>query len=248
MDNILTLKNIFKTFSFDNTLHSVLSGISLTLQKGSLTCILGPSGCGKSTLLKIACSLESQDSGDVLFYGKKCIQPDSKRVMVFQEEQLYPWMTIAENVGFPQKVHGNSNWRREAETLLKKVQLSGWENRYPFQLSGGMKKRAAIARALLSSREILIMDEPFSSLDVNTRARLHQLVIDLWKDLGLTILFVTHIIDEALALGERIIVMDNTGSIISDLLVDESYPRDPLANSILTLSDNLKTRMKSEDP
>ena len=213
MNNIIRLENI--TFSY-NIQTNILEEINLSIPERSFFSILGPSGCGKSTLLKTAASMITPDRGKVLLKENTAKQPDPSRVIVLQDDnQLFPWLTVEENISFPLRILKTGNIKVRTESLLKEVYLEGYENYYPSQLSGGMKKRAIIARALSSGPEILLLDEPFSSLDIQTRITLHKLVYNIWKNSGITVIFVTHDIDEAMTLSTDIAVMDKKGNFIS---------------------------------
>lgn len=212
MQIIIQVENISKTFAKDNHKHTVLQNLNFNIIKGEILCILGPSGCGKSTLLRHIAGFDRCDSGSILMNGKKIKHPQVNRVLVFQDfNQLFPWKTVLKNIMYPLKVNNiaNSNEQRRqiAEKYLDLVKLRGFNNHYPYQLSGGMKQKAAIARALALNPEVLLMDEPFGSLDALTRKTLQEMLLDIWRETGVTIVFVTHDIEEAILLSDRLAVM-----------------------------------------
>lgn len=205
----LTIENINKSFKNENGEDVlVLDDINLTLEKGSFVSIVGPSGCGKSTLLYLISGLEKSDSGDIKIADKQVTQAGPDRVVVFQEAGLFPWLTVLENVtyGLLLKKMDKKTAEKKATDMLKMVHLSRYIHSYPHQLSGGMKQRVAIARALVMEPDILLMDEPFSALDEQTRMVLHRELLDIWKKTKVTIFFVTHNIREAVQLSEKIVV------------------------------------------
>lgn len=212
VSDIIKIKNVTKTYNKRIILHN----INLTIQKGEFICILGSSGCGKTTLLNLIGGFIKKDAGVITFKERDVVKPVKECVMVFQEfDQLFPWKSLKENVEFPIKNSKPKNSRQNLKDLtlryIKMVKLDGFEDYYPIQLSGGMKQRAAIARALAINPEVLLMDEPFGSLDVQTKEELHKTLIDIWEKTKTTIVFVTHDIREALALADRIVVMRRTG-------------------------------------
>ena len=187
----------------------VLDNISLEVEKGQFLSIVGPSGCGKSTLLYLIAGLDKADSGEIRVEGKPVQGPGPERVVVFQEAGLFPWLTVIENVTYGLKLKGMSKDDAEAKAMetLKLVHLSKYVNSYPHQLSGGMKQRVSIARALVMEPDILLMDEPFAALDEQTRMVLHKELLEIWRKLKITIVFITHNIREAVLLSENIIVL-----------------------------------------
>lgn len=187
----------------------VLDNISLEVEKGQFLSIVGPSGCGKSTLLYLIAGLDKADSGEIRVEGKPVKGPGPERVVVFQEAGLFPWLTVLENVTYGLKLKGMSKADAEAKAMetLKLVHLSKYVNSYPHQLSGGMKQRVSIARGLVMEPDILLMDEPFAALDEQTRMVLHKELLEIWRKLKITIVFITHNIREAVLLSENIIVL-----------------------------------------
>jgi NitT/TauT family transport system ATP-binding protein len=200
----LSFNNIEKQFS---GLH-VIENFSRDIEQGELVALVGPSGCGKSTLLHIAAGLEKPSAGSMLADGRAVTGPNPERMLMFQENALYPWLTLAQNVAFAlelQKV-GKAQARTQAFAWLEMVQLKGFEDYYPHQVSGGMRQRAALARAFISQPKALLLDEPFGALDALTRMTLQDALRDLIRESKPTVLLVTHDVDEALFLADRILV------------------------------------------
>jgi NitT/TauT family transport system ATP-binding protein len=205
-----------------------LDQVSLTIQPGEFVCVLGPSGCGKTTLLNILAGFVQPSHGEVLINDHAIAGPSPERGVVFQDYSLFPWLTAKANVGFGLRMAGRPAAEREAvaSELLRPVGLPEAGDKYPFELSGGMKQRVAIARALATRPALLLMDEPFAALDAMTRASLQTGLIDLQQQSAQTILFVTHNIAEALVLGTRLIVMSpNPGRVVEDIVIDLERPR-----------------------
>ncbi|CAH0269104.1 ABC transporter ATP-binding protein [Peribacillus sp. NPDC101481] len=205
----LTIDGIEKSFKNEKKESiKVLDKINIEVEKGSFVSIVGPSGCGKSTLLYLIAGLDKADTGEIRVAGKKVVKPGPERVVVFQEAGLFPWLTVLENVTYGLKLKKIPNEEAKAKALdiLKMVHLSRYVDSYPHQLSGGMKQRVAIARALVMEPDILLMDEPFSALDEQTRMVLHKELLEIWRKTKVTIFFVTHNIREAVQLSEKIIV------------------------------------------
>lgn len=229
----LEIKNINKSFVKDGEKFSVLKNMNFHVLEGEILCILGPSGCGKSTLLRQIAGFDKPDSGEILLNGEKISKADVNRMMVFQDfQQLLPWKTVLENVVFPMKINKIGKSPKERENMAKKylsmAELEGCDKQYPYQLSGGMKQKVAIARALALKPEVLLMDEPFASLDAQTRANLQNVIIDIWKNTGVTIVFITHDIQEALLISDRIIVLGKGDGKIKEVVVNQmDKPRVP---------------------
>ena len=229
---MLKVNEVSKAFQYaspDSQTHVVLNRVSIDVKDGEFVTIVGPSGCGKSTLLNIIAGLESPDSGSILVKGERKVSTSRDRIVIFQEGALFPWLTVLENVEFGLKLAGVSldKRRQAARHFVDTVQLSRFANSYIYQLSGGMKQRVAIARALAIDPDILLMDEPFAALDVQTRDLLHNQVLHLHETTKKTILFVTHNINEAVLLGDRVVVMSpRTGSIKKEFAISLPRPRD----------------------
>ena len=209
---------------------TALAAVDLEIFRGEFLVLLGPSGCGKSTLLNLIAGFIKPSSGAVLHDGAEVSGPDRRRTVVFQEYALFPWMTVQKNVEFGLKARGMSPADRQsvARELLSTVRLSGFEDRYPHEISGGMKQRAAIARAIAPDPEVLLMDEPFGALDAQTRVLLQEEVARISAETNKTIIFVTHSIDEAVFLGDRIIVMSSRPGRVRDIY-QVALPRPRLA-------------------
>src|SRR5690625_273646 len=205
----LSIEGIHKSFPLKNNEKlKVLDNIDMNVEKGSFVSIVGPSGCGKSTLLYLIAGLEKADEGSITVSGKKVKSPGPDRVVVFQEDGLFPWLTVFDNVTYGLKLKGLSKEKVKEKALdvLQMVHLSKYIDSYPHQLSGGMKQRVSIARALVMEPDILLMDEPFSALDEQTRMVLHRELLEIWRKTKVTIFFVTHNIREAVQLSEKVIV------------------------------------------
>jgi NitT/TauT family transport system ATP-binding protein len=226
--NILELRKVSKTFvNPDGQEFHAVRDVNLTVpdlpDRGEFRVFLGPSGCGKSTVLNIVAGLFPATSGEVLLRQRPILGPGPDRGMVFQSYSSYPWLTVLENVAFGLKLRGAPRDEREkiASTWVKKVGLAGSENKYPGQLSGGMRQRVAIARTLAVKPQIILMDEPFGALDVQIRLGMQNLINELWEELEGTILFVTHDIPEAVYLADKIHIMSSgPGTIVDEVPVD----------------------------
>jgi NitT/TauT family transport system ATP-binding protein len=209
---------------------AALEGIDLTVDMGEFISLLGPSGCGKSTLLAIVAGFQHPTSGRVLHDGVEVRGPDRRRTVVFQDYALFPWKTVQENIEFGLKAQGMAPARRReiARDFVARVHLDGFEDRYPHEISGGMKQRAAIARALAPDPDVLLMDEPFGALDAQTRVLLQEEVARLSSETKKTVLFVTHSIEEAVFLGDRVVVMTaRPGRVRIVMAVPLERPRRP---------------------
>lgn len=212
--------------------YEVLNGVDLKINEGEFVTIVGPSGCGKSTLLNIIAGLDRPDSGSVIIRGAFVSNDTAltKRIMIFQEGALFPWLNVQDNVEFGLKIAKmpEEKCRQVADRYIEMVGLSKFSESFVYQLSGGMKQRVAIARALAIEPEVLLMDEPFAALDVQTRDLLHEEMVGIHKTTGKTILFVTHNINEAILLGDRVIVLSSVlKNIKKEFRIDLPRPRDP---------------------
>lgn len=228
---ILEIRDLSKTFDAEmGNERDVLKNLNLEVAQNEFLCILGPSGCGKTTLLRCIAGFEDY-SGSVLVKGKNRTEPGPDRIMVFQDfNQLFPWKTVEKNIQYPLKiqgVHDKTELKRRSDLALQKVKLTGYENYYPYQLSGGMKQRVAIAKALVLKPDIILMDEPFAALDAMTRSKLQKELLRISEDESSTILFITHNIQEALVLGTRIIVLAQEGKIVVDEKNEIEKPVNP---------------------
>lgn len=226
-----------------------LKDITLSIPDGQFVCLLGPSGCGKSTLLNAVAGFSLPSSGSITAGGVTVSGPGPDRGMVFQEYALFPWMTVADNVAFGLEIKGmeKSSIEQRVVALLDTLGLKEFRNRFPKDLSGGMRQRVAIARILALDSPIMLMDEPFGALDALTRRNLQDELLRIWSELKKTILFVTHSIEEALYLADRIIVMTyRPGTVKRDLLVDLPRLRDPASAEFNALKRELGTLVMEE--
>jgi NitT/TauT family transport system ATP-binding protein len=201
---------------------------SLTINPGEFICLLGPSGCGKSTLMNCVAGFVTPTKGTVKVDGEEIVKPGPDRGMVFQHHSLFPWKSVKENVAFGPMMAKKSKSEAEsiARTLVNMVGLSAYENRFPNVLSGGMKQRVGIARALANYPNVLLMDEPFGALDAQTRSMMQENLLQIWGEFGTTVIFVTHDIDEAVFLADRVVVMSaSPGRLIADITVELPRPR-----------------------
>lgn len=217
-ETTLSIKQLNKTFSVDGNDVRVLKDINLEVQKGEFITIVGHSGCGKSTLLKIIAGIVGYSEGEIIRNGKRVSEPGTDCGMVFQDHRLLPWLRIKKNIGFGIRNMQKAERDKLIKAHLKLVDLEGFENAWPHQLSGGMSQRAAIARGLVTNPAILLMDEPFGALDALTRIQLQQEVLRIWKEERTTMLLVTHDIDEAIFLGERVVVMSARPGEIKEII------------------------------
>lgn len=219
---------------------SVLQDINLQVRENEFVCIVGPSGCGKSTLLNIVGGFLKPTSGRVLIDGEPVSRPDSRRIFIFQENGLFPWLTVAENIQFGLQQKSEPERKRIAAHYIDMVGLSGFENAYPHEISGGMKQRAEIARALAASPDVIYMDEPFGALDFLTRLRMRSELIQIWQREKQTVLFVTHDVEEAVQLADRVVVMSQRpGTIRSIIDVKLPRPRDLDSLAYLEIRDEI---------
>ncbi|MBB3610047.1 ABC transporter ATP-binding protein [Rhizobium sp. BK602] len=226
---MLTLRNLAKTYA--NGVRA-LEGFSLSLAPGEIVAVIGGSGCGKSTLLRLISGLESPSHGTVELDGERVTKPHPLINLIFQEPRLLPWLSVANNVGFGLAELDGDDRRRRVEAALQKVGLEQFGGRWPKELSGGQAQRVAIARALVTRPEVLLLDEPFSALDAFTRADLQDHLLDIWSETRPTLVLVTHDIDEALVLADRIIVMRPwPGRILDEIRIDLPRKRDRAAAS-----------------
>ncbi len=228
-NTILEIRGLRKVFDPDSHKQLVaIDNLDLSVERNEFVCIVGPSGCGKSTLLRIVAGLDFPDQGSVVFNNHKITGPAKERGMVFQEYSLMPWRNVQENIWMGAEFEGVSHEKRKAlaDDYIKLIQLEGFEKAYPHELSGGMRQRVAIARALANDPDVLLMDEPFGALDSHTRILLQKELLKIWQTHRKTILFITHSVDEAVYLADRIVVMSpRPGRIILEECVDIPHPR-----------------------
>jgi NitT/TauT family transport system ATP-binding protein len=228
-DEILRIEAVDKRFTVNGGEIEALRGAELVVGRGEFICLIGPSGCGKSTLLRMIGGFEMPSAGRVLMNGAPVAGPGPDRGMVFQDYGLFPWLTVRRNIGFGPAARGLPRAEIEAivERFVAMIGLDRFADAYPHQLSGGMKQRVAIARVLANDASVILMDEPFGALDAMTRERLQTELLSIWQASGLTVLFVTHAIEEAILLADRVIVMSpGPGRITADVPIDLPRPRD----------------------
>ncbi len=240
---ILTLDGIAKWFPSDRGPMPVLTDVDITLRRGRFVCLVGPSGSGKSTLLRIVAGLLVPDQGAVIAEAAPAVS------MVFQDFALFPWLTVADNIGFGLSMRGVPQAARDRAVRkhIAEMGLRGFEHQHPRELSGGMKQRVGIARALTLNPDILLMDEPFSSLDALTAERLRQEVLSIWERDQLTVLMVTHLIEEAVELADEIVVMSaRPGRVLQTVKVDLPRPRNRRSAAFYALADRLSAAVAGE--
>jgi sulfonate transport system ATP-binding protein len=228
-ETLLSIRGLTKRFAVGDDEIEALAPIDLTIAQGEFVCLIGASGCGKSTLLRIIAGFEEPTTGGVSVFGKPITGPGSDRGMVFQDYALFPWMTVRQNIGFGPRQRGllRSEIKAVADEFVKLVGLERFADRYPSQLSGGMKQRVAIARVLANDAAILLMDEPFGALDALTREQLQRELLQIWARTRVTIIFVTHSVEEAVLLADRVLVMSaGPGRIENDITIELTRPRD----------------------
>ena len=225
----MEINNLHKTYqSGKRGRFQALEGLSLKIASGEFVSMVGPSGCGKTTLIEIIAGLEEKTSGSILIQGKPMEETTCNRAIVFQQYGLFPWMNVRRNVEYGPRIHGKGRERvREiAGKFIQMVGLDGFEKHYPHELSGGMQQRVALARAMANSPDILLLDEPFAALDAQTRETCQQELLNLWRQTGVTILFITHDIGEAVFLSDRVMVMTaNPGAVKAAVPVELARPR-----------------------
>ncbi|WP_088889393.1 ABC transporter ATP-binding protein [Leptolyngbya ohadii] len=226
-------RNVTKVWE-DGTAQELLAldDISFSVKSGEFVVIIGPSGCGKSTLLGMIAGLEQPTSGEILHNGKPITAPDPDRSLIFQQPSLLPWLSLIDNVALGLTFKGISKQERyrRAEQFLSEVGLRAFAQKYPHQLSGGMQQRACIARALCLGAEIILMDEPFAALDVQTRYNMQKFLLDLWKGTGKTVIFVTHHIDEAVFLADCVIILSaRPGRLLDSVEITMPRPREVIS-------------------
>ncbi len=243
----ISMRDVDIVFDTASGPHIAVQSADLTVRPGEFLCLLGPSGCGKSTLMNTVAGFVKPSRGEVTVDGKPVTQPGPDRGMVFQQHSLFPWKTVMENVAFGPLMAGTS--RREADsiarTFLSLVGLAAFENAYPNTLSGGMQQRVGIARALANYPSVLLMDEPFGALDAQTRTMMQENLLEIWSEFHNTVVFVTHDIDEAVFLSDRIVVMSATpGRIIADIPVELPRPRE---QSLITTPEFMELKRQCLD-
>lgn len=246
----IEVKDINKSFKTNKKNLEVLKDINLHIDNGKFVCLLGPSGCGKTTLLRLIAGLDKPTSGEIIADGEVVKKPSGDRAVIFQQYSLFPWLSVIDNVMFGLNLNNKSKEEnlKHAETYLERVGLSEFKDAYPHELSGGMKQRVAIIRSLLNHAPILLMDEPFSALDMQNRHKLQKQLIGVWKRFENTIVFVTHDVDEAVYLADEIVIMDkNPGKIKEIFHVDLERPRNRGSSEFLEIQDQVVSKLDSWD-
>ena len=249
----LEVKNLCKQFETSKGAITALNNINFKAHRREFVCVIGPSGCGKSTLVRILAGLESHSSGSVLLNGEEVTGPGPDRGMVFQGYTLFPWLTVKRNVmfGLIESGHGKTAAEEQAMQWIELVGLGKFSDSYPHQLSGGMKQRVAIARALANQPKILLMDEPFGALDPQTRAKMQSHLMEIWKNIDITVVFITHDLDEAIYLADRILVLKaHPGEVDEVIEVPVPQPRNPsqlLSEEFLATKRRLEELIHPED-
>jgi NitT/TauT family transport system ATP-binding protein len=253
-ETLLEIEGLRKEFPGTGNGPPILGDISFQVKRREFICVIGASGCGKSTMLRILGGLETYNQGSVKVDGRQVDGPGADRGMVFQEYTLFPWLTVKKNVMFGPRMSGQGKDASEAEALqwLEMVGLSERADAYPHQLSGGMKQRVAIARALANYPPILLMDEPFGALDAQTRCQMQRHLLQIWKNVDVTVLFVTHDLDEAIFLADRIVVLGaRPGRILEIIKVPVERPRSQeqlLSAPFLAVKKRLEQLIHPDDP
>ena len=246
--DLLAVRGVTKRFAVGDDEVEALAPVDLAIPKSEFVCMIGASGCGKSTLLRIIAGFEEPTTGHVSIDGKPVTGPGSDRGMVFQDYALFPWMTVRQNISFgPRQRHlPREKIDKTTDEFVKMVGLERFADRYPNQLSGGMKQRVAIARVLANNANILLMDEPFGALDALTREQLQNELLQIWKRTGVTTIFVTHSVEEAVLLADRVLVMSaGPGRIDSDFRIDLPRPRDVPSPEFNALRRDIARRLTS---
>jgi len=243
---VIDIQHVNKQFKVKNEVLPVLEDLTLTIQPGEFLAIVGASGCGKSTLLRLLVGLDREYQGEIKIGGSVVTGTSLDRGIVFQEHRLFPWLTLEQNVGLGLQ---NSTWsedkkKKAVKDHIELVGLTGFESAFPHQLSGGMAQRAAIARGLVNQPNILLLDEPFGALDALTRTRLQQELQNIWQREKITMVLVTHDVDEAVFLGDRVIVMQpRPGRIKKTFTVDVPHPRDRSNPALKVLTDEVRAQI-----
>lgn len=244
-DYMIDIRNLNKSYGE----LKVLEDINLNVEEGEFVSIIGPSGCGKSTLINMIAGLDQATSGEIRVDNEMIIGPSTDRIMVFQNSSLFPWLNVYQNISFGLKNICKDPLviKEKVDNILKKVHLSKFKNSYPHELSGGMKQRVAIARSFVMNPKILLMDEPFSALDEQTRMLLHNELQEIWIETKKTIVFVTHNIREAVKLSDRVIVLGvKPGNIVADIKIEAPHPRLTTDSIINHMEKKVFSKLKTE--
>jgi NitT/TauT family transport system ATP-binding protein len=246
---VLSIKNLYKSFKKDDGELVAIEDFSLDIRNGEFVCVLGPSGCGKTTLLRIIAGLEDPTSGKILLKDKEITGPGSDRGMVFQEFGLFPWRSVRKNIEFGLEIRKIPKEERKtiSDRYIDLVGLKGFETSHPNELSGGMKQRVGIARALANDPAILLMDEPFGALDAQTRNLMQKELLRIWSEMKKTVVFITHSVDEAVFVADRVVVMSaRPGKIKSVFDVKWERPRDRAGVEFASLRKKILAELERE--
>jgi NitT/TauT family transport system ATP-binding protein/sulfonate transport system ATP-binding protein len=244
----IAIRGVSKRFAIGDVEVEALGRIDASIERGQFVCLIGASGCGKTTMLRIIAGFEEASTGEVLVDGKQITAPGSDRRMVFQDYALFPWMTVRQNIGFGPRQRRLARGDVDAITdeLVRLVGLEHAAGRYPSQLSGGMKQRVAIARVLANNANVLLMDEPFGALDALTREQLQRELLQIWGRTRVTVIFVTHSVEEAALLADRVLVMSaGPGRIETDIAIELPRPRDVSSPEFNAVRRDLARRLTS---
>ncbi|WP_163873996.1 ABC transporter ATP-binding protein [Paenibacillus favisporus] len=234
-ETLLNITALSKSFETAKGRVEALHKVDLNIREGEFITVIGPSGCGKSTLLRIIAGLDGQYSGTITLGGQNITGPGIDKGFIFQEHRLFPWLTVEKNIAADLSLR-DPEVRRKVDELIELVKLGGFEKAYPKELSGGMAQRVAIARALLRNPRVLLLDEPFGALDAFTRAHMQDVLLDIWRRNQTTMIFVTHDIDEAVFLANRVVILKpRPGQIKSIVPIDLPYPRKKTTSSFQEL-------------
>lgn len=246
---LLSVRGVTKRFLTSRHDTTALENVSIDIKQGEFICVVGPSGCGKSTLLNLIAGLDTPTSGQMVFDGKPIRGSGAERVVVFQEAALYPWLNVRSNIEFGLKIKGTPKGERKdlVDRYMELVNLTRFEKAFVHELSGGMKQRAQLARALAVEPRMLLMDEPFAALDAQTRDMLQLELQDIWARTGSTIFFITHNVREAALLGDRVFVMTpGPGRIKAEIQVPLQRPRDPDTHAVVDFAAEIRAMLQDE--
>ena len=249
-ETLLSMSNVSKRFVSSRHDTTALENVSLEIRKGEFICVVGPSGCGKSTLLNLIAGLDRPTEGELTFDGRPITKPGADRVVVFQEAALYPWLNVRANVEFGLKIKGTPKNERRVivDRYLELVNLTRFERAYVHELSGGMKQRVQLARALAVEPRMLLMDEPFAALDAQTRDVLQLELQEIWARTGSTIFFITHNVREAALLADRVFVMTpSPGRMKAEIPVPLQRPRNPDTHAVVDFAAEIRAALQHEE-
>jgi len=249
MKEVLKIQGLSKSYSSQNPSDKIIDNLDLTIYENEFICILGPSGCGKSTMLRCIAGFEDY-TGTIECNGKVTRKPSTDRIMVFQDyNQLFPWKTVEKNIQYPLKLKGikdKEELKRISDKYLRKVGLDGYQKFYPHELSGGMKQRVAIAKALALKPDIILMDEPFAALDAISRNKLQRELSKIWENENVTVIFITHNIQEAITLGTRVLLMNKLGKVAIDEINTIPRPVKPSSEGYGEMWDKFSLALEQE--